>query len=241
VVPTIWLHEIRSRVALAGDDPHAALRTLDTLRHELDGLGADPASLAWRLPAALAYSRIGEEEQARAALAEHVALARRWGEPSDLGAALRVAARFERDAEVRAERLAEAVAVLEPAHDRLEHAKSLVDQAETWRTLGRRTDAREGLNAAADLATACGSPAVRERIAVALEALGDRPRRGVAPGPDSLTASERRVAGLAVEGRSNRDIALELFVSPKTVENHLGRVYTKLGIGSRRELAGALA
>ena len=49
------------------------------------------------------------------------------------------------------------------------------------------------------------------------------------------------MAGLAVEGRSNRDIAQELFVSPKTVENHLGRVYSKLGIGNRRELAGALA
>jgi DNA-binding CsgD family transcriptional regulator len=48
------------------------------------------------------------------------------------------------------------------------------------------------------------------------------------------------VAGLAVQGRTNRDIAQELFVSPKTVENHLGRVYSKLGIGNRRELAGAL-
>jgi DNA-binding CsgD family transcriptional regulator len=62
----------------------------------------------------------------------------------------------------------------------------------------------------------------------------------IALGADSLTASERRVASLASSGRSNRDIAQELFVSPKTVENHLGRVYTKLGIGNRRELAGAL-
>ena len=91
------------------------------------------------------------------------------------------------------------------------------------------------------MAEACGSPAVRDRIAAALEAIGDRPRRTIALGAESLTASERRVASLAVEGRSNRDIAQELFVSPKTVENHLGRVYSKLGIGNRRELAGALA
>lgn len=241
VVPMIWLHEIRSRVCLAGDDPHGALRQIDTLRRELDDAGADPASLAWRLPAAIAYSRTGDDERARAALADHVALSRRWGSPTDLGAALRVAARFERDAEVRAERLAEAVAVLERAHDRLERTKALVDQAETWRALGRRTDAREALNRAAEMAAACGSPAVKERIAQALAALGDRPRRDVALGVDSLTASERRVASLAVSGRSNRDIAQELFVSPKTVENHLGRVYTKLGIGNRRELAGVLA
>jgi DNA-binding CsgD family transcriptional regulator len=59
-------------------------------------------------------------------------------------------------------------------------------------------------------------------------------------GADSLTASERRIAELASAGRSNRDIAQDLFVSPKTVENHLGRVYMKLAITGRRELAAAL-
>ncbi|MDQ4114738.1 MAG: LuxR C-terminal-related transcriptional regulator, partial [Actinomycetota bacterium] len=240
VVPTIWLYEVRSRVALADDDPHGALRHLETLRRELDDAGVDPASLAWRLPAAIAYSRIGEEERAQEALVDHVALTRRWGAPTDLGAALRVAARFERDAEARAEQLAAAIEVLEQSHDRLELAKSLVDQAETWRALGRRTDAREGLTYAADIVAACGAPAVENRIAEALAAIGDRPRRAVALGAGSLTASERRVASLAISGRSNRDIAQELFVSPKTVENHLGRVYSKLGIGNRRELAGAL-
>jgi len=60
-------------------------------------------------------------------------------------------------------------------------------------------------------------------------------------GAESLTASERRVAQMATEGRSNRDIAQELFVSPKTIENHLGRVYVKLGISGRRQLAEHLA
>ncbi len=81
---------------------------------------------------------------------------------------------------------------------------------------------------------------VRQRAAEALQALGDRPRTLTSSGQDSLTASERRVAGLAVSGRTNRDIAHELFVSPKTVENHLGRIYVKLGITGRRELARAL-
>ncbi|MDP2773252.1 MAG: LuxR C-terminal-related transcriptional regulator, partial [Nocardioides sp.] len=134
----------------------------------------------------------------------------------------------------------DAVAVLETSPDRLEQAKSLADLAETQRALGRRTESRELLTRAADLALACGATALQARISGALQALGDRPRRVLAPGPESLTASERRVASLAVSGRSNRDIAHELFVSPKTVENHLGRVYTKLGIANRRELAGAL-
>lgn len=240
VMPAIWLHELRSRISLAAGDPYAALQHLDTLQREVAAADVDPAGLSWRLPAAVAHWRLGDEERARTALADQVALARRWGCPSDVGAALRVAARFEPDAVVRAERLGEAIDVLEGAADRLEHTKALVDLAETYRALGRRTDSRAVLDGATELAELCGSPWVRQRCADALEALGDRPRRQVAPGPDALTASERRVAGLAVVGRSNRDIAHELFVSPKTVENHLGRVYTKLGISSRRELASAL-
>ena len=55
-----------------------------------------------------------------------------------------------------------------------------------------------------------------------------------------MTASERRVAGLAAEGQTNRDIAQTLYVTPKTIEVHLSNTYRKLGIASRRELAGAL-
>lgn len=240
VIPLVWLHEVRARISLAEDDPHGALAHLDALRREIGAAGVDPAGLAWRLPAAVACARLGRDDEARALLAEQVANARAWGSPVEIGEALRVAARFDPDPGARAERLGEAVAVLAGSHDRLEHAKALVDQAESWRAQARRTESRELLSEAADLARACGARALETRISGALAALGDRPRRTTSPGSESLTASERRVATLAVVGRSNRDIAQELFVSPKTVENHLGRVYTKLGIASRRELAGAL-
>ena len=65
------------------------------------------------------------------------------------------------------------------------------------------------------------------------------PRRET--GPDSLTEREREVMGFIGRGRSNRDIAQDLFVTPKTVENHLGRVYGKLSLHGRRELSGALS
>ncbi len=64
-----------------------------------------------------------------------------------------------------------------------------------------------------------------------------RPRRLTFSGVESLSASERRAAEMAAEGRSTREIAQALFVTPKTVENHLSRVYTKLGVSSRRALA----
>ena len=74
-----------------------------------------------------------------------------------------------------------------------------------------------------------------------LYAAGARPRTAALSGAGALTASERRVAGLAADGSSNRDIAQTLYVTPKTVEVHLSNAYRKLGIRSRRELAGALA
>ena len=68
-----------------------------------------------------------------------------------------------------------------------------------------------------------------------------RPRTDARSGAAALTASERRVAGLAAGGETNRDIAQALFVTPKTVEVHLSNAYRKLGIRSRRDLAAALA
>jgi DNA-binding CsgD family transcriptional regulator len=65
--------------------------------------------------------------------------------------------------------------------------------------------------------------------------------RAALTGVDSLTPSERRVAQLAAAGHTNRDIAQELFVTPKTVERHLGNVYRKLGIGGRHGLGSELA
>jgi DNA-binding CsgD family transcriptional regulator len=69
---------------------------------------------------------------------------------------------------------------------------------------------------------------------------GARPRRTILSGVDALTTAERRVATLAVEGLSNPQIAQALFISRKTVETHLGRVFAKLGLSRRDELLGAL-
>jgi DNA-binding CsgD family transcriptional regulator len=71
-------------------------------------------------------------------------------------------------------------------------------------------------------------------------AAGARPRRAALEGPDALTPSERRVARLAVEGLSNREIAQTLFVTTRTVELHLTHAYAKLGVRSRGDLPEAL-
>ncbi|MFI5733628.1 AAA family ATPase [Kribbella sp. NPDC051587] len=242
VIAAMWLEATRARIALELDDPVTALEHAYRLRDDMVGADVDPPAVPWRTPAALAQLRLGDEAAARELANDQLELSRRWGAASDLGAALRLMAKVDvGQGARRVETLTEAVAVLERSPARLELARALVDLGEAYRVVGRRTDARETLNRGGELAAGCGAVVLRNRVAEVLQALGDRPRAIVAPGQDSLTASERRVAGLAVTGRSNRDIAQELFVSPKTVENHLGRIYVKLGITGRRELGRALA
>ena len=86
-----------------------------------------------------------------------------------------------------------------------------------------------------------GALALLTRSRDELRAAGYRPRRYARRGVDALTPSESRVAHLAANGRTNRQIAEALFVTPKAVEFHLANAYRKLGIASRRELPGSMA
>jgi len=232
------LRQVRAAVALAREDAPLARRDAFELGEQVRAARIDTPSVPWRAPAAIALQRLGEEAQARTLAGEQLALARRWGAASDLGATLRLSARV--DAGNRPELLEESIALLEQAPWRLELARAFADYGAALRVARRRSDAHEPLRRAAELAEACGARALRARALEGLAALGDRPRKLMFSGADSLTASERRIAELASGGRSNRDIAQDLFVTPKTVENHLGRVYMKLAIKGRRELAAAL-
>jgi DNA-binding CsgD family transcriptional regulator len=128
------------------------------------------------------------------------------------------------------------------APPRLETIRALVDLGAALRRENRRTDAREPLSRAADMAARGGAVALHERARGELAATGARPRRvALLSGPESLTPSERRIAELAATGQSNREIAQALFVTPKTVEYHLRNTYRKLDIQTRQELAEALS
>jgi len=88
--------------------------------------------------------------------------------------------------------------------------------------------------------TAIGMQAFAERTRRELLATGETVRKRTAPARDQLTPQEAQVAGLAREGMSNPEIAAQLFLSPRTVEYHLAKVFAKLGIASRRQLRQAL-
>jgi DNA-binding CsgD family transcriptional regulator len=109
------------------------------------------------------------------------------------------------------------------------------------RRANQRSRAREQLRQAVELATICGATALAARAERELLATGARPRRVALSGVDSLTPSERRVAELAAQGPTNREIAQALFVTQRTVEVHLTSIYRKLAINSRSQIAAALA
>ncbi len=105
---------------------------------------------------------------------------------------------------------------------------------------GEKDEARGTLRRGATLASQCGAHHLVEVAGELLRAAGGRPRRLGAVGLESLTPAELRVVGLAAGGMTNQRIADTLYVTLKTVEGHLAKSYRKLGIESRRDLAGAL-
>jgi DNA-binding NarL/FixJ family response regulator len=172
---------------------------------------------------------------ARAELAD----VRAFGAPRALGIASRIAG-LAQGGERGLELLTESVAVLRDSPALLERAHSLAALGAALRRAGRRAAARERLAEALDLAARCGARPLAARAREELKATGARPRREWRTGVEALTPSELRIIHLAAEGRTNREIGHELYVTLKTVEGHLSRAYTKLGIEGRAQLPGVL-
>jgi DNA-binding CsgD family transcriptional regulator len=121
-----------------------------------------------------------------------------------------------------------------------EQARTELLWGEALRREGRRREARVHLRSAHDSFAALGAKAFAARARAELAASGERARRRVPETRDDLTPQEARIARLARDGRSNPEIAGQLFLSRRTVEYHLQKVYAKLGVGSRQELASVL-
>jgi DNA-binding CsgD family transcriptional regulator len=119
-------------------------------------------------------------------------------------------------------------------------ARTRLLYGEWLRREGRRVDARAQLRAAHEMLAGIGMEAFAERARRELHATGERVRRRALDTRDELTDQERQIAGLARDGLSNPEIGARLFLSSRTVEWHLGKVFTKLGITSRMDLRDAL-
>ena len=202
--------------------------------------GHNCALWLWRAPVAPALAAADRRDEGLRLAEEELLIARRRGTAGPQGVALRALALVE-GGSAGIEHLREAVRILEPTPFRLERARALADLGAGLRRSGRRSEARDYLRHALDLAHRCGATTLRERARQELLVTGARPRKLVLSGADALTASERRVAELAAEGLTNKQIAQALFVTMRTVTTHLTHIYTKLAISSRNELPPKLA
>jgi DNA-binding CsgD family transcriptional regulator len=239
-VHPIWFRLNRGRVRIETGSPDRGVEELlqvgeTARRYSFD----NPSGMPWRSWAAEGLRLLDRNEEARALADEELALARRWGDPHAIGASLRVLGLVERG-EASIGLLREAVAVLAGSKARLEHAHALVGLGAALRRANQRTEARERLREGVDLARTVGALALAERANEEIAATGARPRKVLQTGVDALTASERRVAQLAADGMSNKEIAQTLFVTIRTVEEHLSHAYRKLEISSRAQLDKAL-
>jgi DNA-binding CsgD family transcriptional regulator len=233
-------YRTRGRLHSALGEHEAARRALLASAERIDWLPfANPEIVGWHPELARTEALLGNGEEAARLAAEGVRLAQEAGGARGVGIAL--AAQGVVAGADGVEILRESVETLAGTRARLEHARALVDLGAALRRANHRKEAREPLREGLDIAHRCGARLLEDRARTELEATGARPRSAVLSGVDSLTPSEVRVARMAVEGMTNREIAQGLFVTAKTVETHLRHVYQKLGISKRAELDGALA
>jgi DNA-binding CsgD family transcriptional regulator len=231
----------RGRYAVMAGNPERGVEELLELGRRTQLVPFDnPHDFPWRRYAVEGLLQLGRVDEAIALEEEELAIAEGWGALSTIAACKRTLGNAKGGEEGEA-LLREAVGIAADSEAAIQYARCLVDLGAALRRANKRTEARERLQEGAELAYRAGTAALVERANDELAATGARPRKEAVGGVYSLTASERRVADLAVQDKSNKEIAQALFVTVKTVEVHLSSAYRKLSISSRRQLAAALA
>ncbi len=235
-----WILTARGRIELHGGDAPAALRYFLQAGEVAERAGiTNPAVVEWRAYAGQATVATGDLAEGARLIQTELSRAEAFGAPGPVGRAMRALASVS-DPATALEILEAAVAVLGSSQAALERAGAMVDFGSALRRSGKRRDAIRMLREGLDLAQRCGAEALVCRAMDEVSAAGARPRRTALTGSEALTQRERRVASLAAQGLSNREIAETLVVTVKTVEWHLGHAFVKLGVKSRRELPDKL-
>ena len=229
----------RGQLRIAQGRREEALEDFLACGERCERLGIVDGLYNWRAEAAVTHASLGHAAEAKQLARTAVEAARSFGPPRTLGVALRAEGLAE-GGERGLDLLGEAVAVLERSQAPVELARALTDHGAALRRAGQRAKARAQLERGLDLAHHWGARRVAGQARAELIAAGAKPRRDAITGRDALTASELRVARLAAAGKSNREIAQELFITTKTASAHLSRAYRKLDVTRRNQLAEAL-
>jgi ATP/maltotriose-dependent transcriptional regulator MalT len=194
----------------------------------------------WALPELIeAAARTGASRAAAGALARLAAFVRAGGTDFGLGIEARCRALLS-EGPAAEDRYREAIDRLGRTRLRPELARAHLLFGEWLRRENRRSDARAQLRTAHEMLTTMGAGAFAARARHELLATGETVRKRTAEAKAGLTAQEDYIARLAGDGRTNSEIGAQLFISARTVEWHLRKIFTKLGISSRRELQEAL-
>jgi DNA-binding CsgD family transcriptional regulator len=183
--------------------------------------------------------RSGEPEQAADALEELSQMTAIIGTDWALGIEARSRALLS-DGDAAERLYHKAIEHLARTEARVELARARLLYGEWLRREGRRVDARDQLRVSHDMLASIGAEAFAERARRELAATGETVRKRAIETRDGLTPQEAQIARLAREGRTSPEIGAQLFISPRTVDWHLRKVFAKLGINSRKQLRTAL-
>lgn len=236
-----WAHHARGELASAVGDPELAV---ERFQATATATGSDDLVLPWRAGAALALLRLGHRAEALALARTQHEIATATGTSYDVALALRVLATTDPSVEAdarRLPRLREALRLAEVAGAQRLCAQVETDLAGLLLLEGRRDEALVLLRSAETYAGREDLWPLQSRVRRLLDRMGEAPRRAEAEALAALTNAERRVALLALEGLTNRQIAERLVVSVKAVEGHLSKVYRKLGLASRTALVASFS
>ncbi|HEV8249347.1 MAG TPA: AAA family ATPase [Gaiellaceae bacterium] len=227
-------------MALSRDDAGGALRHLETAERVYAGLGILEPALRWHVSDLLdALLTAGEVDRAEELLVPFARRARELDRPWAVAISARTEALLSAgrgDADGAIASFGDALAAHERAMDRFQQARTLLALGATQRRSKQRRAARETLEQALAVFTDLPAPLWAAKARAELARIGGR-----APSRGELTEAERRIAALAAEGRTNREIAAALFLTEHTVETALTRIYRKLDVRSRTALARRLS
>jgi tetratricopeptide (TPR) repeat protein len=233
-----WLHFLhaRGRFYLERNRPYAALADLQACGRFLARCDLDlPNFVPWRSDLAEAWLRLDDSLSAKAVIEEQLTLAN-VDDKRVYGRSLRLMAATVK-LPARASMLRDAVKVLLESGDRLELAIALADVSDAELECGRFAESRLSAHQAKRMAKICGAEPLYWRLQNFGREEADTPTsQKEIHGFALLSEAERKVAALAAQGRSNREISRTLFITVSTVEQHLTKVYRKLGVSSRSGL-----
>lgn len=234
-----WSLFARGELELGSGHPERAVAKFERLEALLTTLGLGDVDLSPAPDLVDALARVGRIDDARDAAARYYARAEAKGQPWALARAARALGVVCPDEDVD-DQATRAMSHHARTLDSFESARTQLAYGARLRRARRRVDARPVLRAALSTFETLGAAPWADQAVGELRATGETVNRRGARALDELTPQELQVARLLAAGRTTREAAAALFLSPKTVEYHLRHVYVKLAIGSRRELAAAL-